>query len=61
MTTNAIGMGMNLKINRVIFESLGKLGYNITESEIKQIAGRAGRFIDIGYVTSFNETDIPII
>lgn len=69
VATSAIGMGMNLNINRVIFLNLENIGgsrryghgIQITESEIQQIAGRAGRFTNVGYVTSFNEKDLPII
>lgn len=46
--SDAIGMGLNLKIKRVIFESLHKFdGQNqvqLSTSQIKQIGGRAGRF-----------------
>ncbi|CAH7690098.1 P-loop containing nucleoside triphosphate hydrolase protein [Phakopsora pachyrhizi] len=46
--SDAIGMGLNLKIKRVIFESLhkydGKSQIRLSSSQIKQIAGRAGRF-----------------
>ncbi|KAH7395032.1 P-loop containing nucleoside triphosphate hydrolase protein [Phaeosphaeria sp. MPI-PUGE-AT-0046c] len=48
VASDAIGMGLNLAIKRVIFESTTK--YNGTQwvpleiSDIKQIAGRAGRF-----------------
>ncbi|PLW15115.1 hypothetical protein PCANC_13947 [Puccinia coronata f. sp. avenae] len=46
--SDAIGMGLNLKIKRVIFQSLHKFdGRNevpLSTSQIKQIGGRAGRF-----------------
>lgn len=46
-----IGMGVNLKIRRIIFQTLMRMTSNgevqqIDEHEIKQIAGRAGRFSD---------------
>ncbi|KAI2628388.1 P-loop containing nucleoside triphosphate hydrolase protein [Xylaria nigripes] len=48
VASDAIGMGLNLEIKRVIFESTHKrdsTGYRqISVSEIKQIGGRAGRF-----------------
>ncbi|MEX1100257.1 MAG: helicase-related protein, partial [Bacteriovoracaceae bacterium] len=48
VSTDAIAMGMNLPIKRIIFSTLSKFfnskEHPITESEIKQIAGRAGRF-----------------
>ena len=48
VASDAIGMGLNLAIKRIIFETVTK--YNgayfdtIQASQIKQIAGRAGRF-----------------
>lgn len=46
--SDAVGMGLNLSIKRVIFESTtkhdGSTFREIQISEIKQIAGRAGRF-----------------
>lgn len=48
VASDAIGMGLNLRIKRVIFDTLSK--WNGTEtvplslSQIKQIAGRAGRY-----------------
>lgn len=48
VSTDAIGMGLNLPIKRVIFATIvkyfDKQEHVITASEIKQIAGRAGRF-----------------
>ena len=49
VASDAVGMGLNLAIRRVIFESTvkfnGKGGYDqLTVSELKQIAGRAGRY-----------------
>ncbi|KAM3080487.1 RNA helicase [Clarireedia jacksonii] len=48
VASNAIGMGLNLSIKRIVFTTVSK--FNGTEvelleiSDIKQIAGRAGRF-----------------
>ena len=59
VSTDAIAMGMNLPIQRVVFlESEkfdGDITRTLTDAEIKQIAGRAGRFgiYDIGYVNAF--------
>jgi hypothetical protein len=43
-----LGMGLNLSIGRIIFSSLDKYDgiaqRRLTHAEIKQIAGRAGRF-----------------
>lgn len=58
VSTDAIGMGMNLPIKRIVFlESSkydGRENRLLTLPEIKQIAGRAGRqgIFDVGYVTS---------
>lgn len=54
VSTDAIGMGLNLPIDRVIFSQLskydGKSNRSLNETEIKQIGGRAGRFDSNGYV-----------
>lgn len=55
VATNAIGMGLNLKIRRIIFSSVSKMNDQGTfkilkANEIQQIAGRAGRGITDGYV-----------
>ena len=58
ITTDAIGMGVNLPIRRIIFLSIKKFDGEevryLTSQEVKQIAGRAGRkgIYDIGYVAS---------
>jgi ATP-dependent RNA helicase SUPV3L1/SUV3 len=48
VATDAIGMGLNLPIRRVLFSTMTKFdGVDdrpLTESEVHQIAGRAGRF-----------------
>ena len=48
VASDAIGMGLNLEIRRVIFEAVTKHdGYDfrtLTTSEIRQIGGRAGRY-----------------
>jgi ATP-dependent RNA helicase SUPV3L1/SUV3 len=48
VATDAIGMGLNLPIRRVLFSTLTKFDGQgdrlLTESEVHQIAGRAGRF-----------------
>lgn len=79
VASDAIGMGLNLSIKRVIFETLekwnGKEMVKLPIPQIKQIAGRAGRFKpkakveneldppkDIpGYVTTLQESDIPFL
>ena len=58
VSTDAIGMGLNLPIQRVVFMRTSKFDgvmiRDLNSSEIKQIAGRAGRqgIFDVGYVTS---------
>jgi superfamily II DNA/RNA helicase len=48
VATDAIGMGLNLAIKRIIFSSItkydGKTTRDLKATEIKQIAGRAGRY-----------------
>ncbi|MBX3622854.1 MAG: helicase [Rhizobacter sp.] len=48
VATDAIGMGLNLPIRRVLFSTLTKFDgqgdRSLDESEVHQIAGRAGRF-----------------
>jgi ATP-dependent RNA helicase SUPV3L1/SUV3 len=48
VATDAIGMGLNLPIRRVLFSTLTKFDgigdRTLDESEVHQIAGRAGRF-----------------
>ncbi|KAH7890078.1 P-loop containing nucleoside triphosphate hydrolase protein [Phlebopus sp. FC_14] len=67
VASDAIGMGLNLKIKRVIFEALDKYdGHEqrpLSISQIKQIAGRAGRYglhgKPGGLVTTLNDDDLP--
>jgi len=48
VATDAIGMGLNLPIRRVLFSTMTKFDgvgdRSLNESEVHQIAGRAGRF-----------------
>ena len=59
VSTDAIAMGMNLPIARVVFMESEKYDGDITrpltDSEIRQISGRAGRYgqYDVGYVNAF--------
>lgn len=58
VTTDAIGMGVNLPIRRIIFLDTKKYDGEeirpLTSQEVKQVAGRAGRLgiYDIGYVAT---------
>ena len=64
VSTDAIGMGMNLAIRRVVFVESRKFDgveYRLLKpSEIKQIAGRAGRFgiFDEGIVMAAQDADV---
>lgn len=66
-STDAIGMGLNLPIKRIIFADITK--YNGTDfdicdnSLIRQIAGRAGRYgkFEEGYVTATTKEALKII
>ena len=59
VSTDAIAMGMNLPIRRIVFLESEKYDGDITrmltDAEIKQIAGRAGRYgkYDVGWVNAF--------
>ncbi|KAE8269104.1 hypothetical protein A4X09_0g3237 [Tilletia walkeri] len=75
VASDAIGMGLNLKIKRVIFEACTKWDGGsvvpLSTSQIKQIAGRAGRYgtqenvgdseAKGGIVTTLNEDDLPYV
>ena len=64
VSTDAIGMGLNLPIRRIIFMETrkfdGKEVRDLTPAEIKQIAGRAGRFgmYDKGYVGATDNLEL---
>lgn len=66
VTTDAIGMGVNLPIRRIIFMSIKKFDgeevRELTSQEVKQVAGRAGRkgIYDVGYVASVGDTQYLI-
>ncbi|KAJ7632305.1 P-loop containing nucleoside triphosphate hydrolase protein, partial [Roridomyces roridus] len=71
--SDAIGMGLNLKIRRTIFEAVakfeGRRGIKpLSVSQTKQIAGRAGRFGMLhqdeepkGFVTTLKPEDLPFL
>lgn len=73
IATDAIGMGLNLSIRRIIFYSLVKPTINekgekemdtIPTYQALQIAGRAGRYgtqFDKGYVTTFRNEDLSVL
>lgn len=63
VSTDAIAMGMNLPVKRIVFSALSKFVDNkeipLSFSEVKQIAGRAGRFkrFPTGWVTTLNRVE----
>ncbi|XP_059293855.1 ATP-dependent RNA helicase SUV3, mitochondrial isoform X1 [Lycium ferocissimum] len=68
VASDAIGMGLNLNISRIIFSTLRKFDgveiRDLTVPEIKQIAGRAGRYkskFSVGEVTCLEADDLPLL
>ncbi|KAE9390652.1 P-loop containing nucleoside triphosphate hydrolase protein [Gymnopus androsaceus JB14] len=67
--SDAIGMGLNLKIRRVIFETVSKFDGEaqrpLSISQTKQIAGRAGRYGMVqekgGFATTLSPEDLPFV
>ena len=61
VATDAIGMGINMNIDNVYFSSLnkfdGKKNRKLILSEISQIAGRAGRYLNDGFFGITNQSD----
>ncbi len=63
VATDAIGMGLNLPIRRVLFSTLEKFDgvgdRSLSVSEVHQIAGRAGRYglHDEGFVSVLKESE----
>ena len=62
VSTDVIGMGLNLPIKRLIFETMDKFdGVNnrsLTKDEFKQIAGRSGRYQQTGEVAYLNASGL---
>ncbi|NOS98921.1 MAG: helicase [Methylotenera sp.] len=64
VATDAIGMGLNLPIRRVIFSNIHKFdgvaSRNLNATEVRQITGRAGRFgiYDTGYVSVLENSEL---
>ena len=62
VTTDVIGMGLNLPIKHLIFETMDKFDGNgvreLTDDEFKQIAGRAGRFDMDGQIAVMSDSGI---
>ena len=68
VASDAIGMGLNLNIRRIIFNSIfkfnGEAVVRLSHSDIKQISGRAGRRnspFPNGQVTCRDPRDLPYI
>ncbi|XP_067408750.1 ATP-dependent RNA helicase SUPV3L1, mitochondrial isoform X2 [Emydura macquarii macquarii] len=73
VATDAIGMGLNLSIKRIIFNSLIKPNMNekgekemdtITTSQALQISGRAGRYSSVfkeGEITTMHRDDLVLL
>lgn len=70
VASDAIGMGLNLKINRVVFSGITKYDgnevKNLTVLQVKQIAGRAGRYSkesgsQEGFVTALQRASLIYI
>ena len=64
VATDAIGMGLNMNIAHVAFAGLHKFDGErerpLLASEIAQIAGRAGRYMDDGTFSTLADTTSPI-
>ena len=67
VATDAIGMGLNLPVRRIVFVQTQKFDgttrRGLSVPEIKQIAGRAGRFglFDTGYVNAMGQESLDYI
>lgn len=62
VSTDVIGMGLNLPIKRLIFETMDKFDGSshrpLTSDEFKQIAGRSGRYQQTGEVAYMNASGL---
>lgn len=68
VASDAIGMGLNLNIRRIVFHSTLKSDkkkvFWVEPSSVKQIAGRAGRLSSqykVGLVTAWQEVDLAYV
>ncbi|KAK3844258.1 MAG: P-loop containing nucleoside triphosphate hydrolase protein [Linnemannia gamsii] len=68
VASDAIGMGLNLNIRRIIFEATEKFDGSVVRTlsltQLKQIGGRAGRFgteYAVGLATTLLQRDIPTL
>lgn len=64
VATDAVGMGLNLPIRRVVFSTTHKFDgvatRDLNATEVRQIAGRAGRYgiYPTGYVNAFEDDEL---
>lgn len=67
VATDAIGMGLNLPIRRVVFSATSKFdgvaARELNATEVRQIAGRAGRYgiYPEGYVNAMEQAELELI
>ncbi|KAG0202596.1 RNA helicase [Mortierella sp. NVP41] len=68
VASDAIGMGLNLNIRRIIFEATQKFDGSVVRTlsltQLKQIGGRAGRFgteYAVGLATTLLQSDLPTL
>ncbi|GBG33893.1 ATP-dependent RNA helicase SUV3, mitochondrial [Hondaea fermentalgiana] len=69
VATDAVGMGLNLRVKRIVFSKMekfdGQIMRRLSLREVKQIAGRAGRYGRTeeakGLVTALDEADMGLI
>lgn len=69
IATDAVGMGVNFSVKRIVFSKMekfdGESTRQLTLREVKQIAGRAGRFGQteeaVGLVTAMKDRDLEHI
>eukprot|EP00698_Gefionella_okellyi_P019459 TRINITY_DN5966_c0_g1_i1.p1 TRINITY_DN5966_c0_g1~~TRINITY_DN5966_c0_g1_i1.p1 ORF type:complete len:432 (+),score=46.89 TRINITY_DN5966_c0_g1_i1:64-1359(+) len=66
VASDAVGMGLNLNIRRIVFETLEKFDgvedVQVPEAQVRQISGRAGRYgsrYPDGLVTCLADDDMP--
>lgn len=67
VATDAVGMGLNLPADYVVFYEVskfdGKQNRSLTPSEVQQIGGRAGRYLysEFGEIGATNKQDLKLI
>lgn len=64
VATDAVGMGLNLDVGHVAFASLrkfdGRSARQLNDSELAQIAGRAGRYLRDGTFGTVSPCELPL-